>query len=114
MIVEVWSRCHLGYRKYQIFSFVLYPGCSFHHSYCIHFFTKAFSDGKLLQVAYAFEKVTAVSDKGPLPFKYPTTELRDVQQKAQEIWRQYGGTPAVELANLKIMSIGTYLNISQL
>lgn len=66
-------------------SFILYSEYLFHPSYCIHFFTKAFSDGKLLQVAYAFEMLTAVRDKGPLPFKYPTTELRDVQQKAQKI-----------------------------
>jgi len=51
----------------------------------IHFFTKALSDGQLLQVAYAFEKLTSVREKGPLPFKYPKKELKDVQGKAQKI-----------------------------
>lgn len=39
----------------------------------------------LLQVAYAFERLTAVRQNGPLPFQYPTTELRDVEKKAQKI-----------------------------
>ena len=45
-------------------------------NHCAHFFTKSFADGKLLQVAHAFEKLTAVRDRGPLPFNYPTTQLR--------------------------------------
>ncbi len=34
----------------------------------------------LLRVAYAFEQLSAVRDNGPLPFKLPTTELRDVKE----------------------------------
>ncbi|TVY82555.1 putative amidase [Lachnellula suecica] len=51
--------------------------------YCISFFTKEFSDAKLLQVAYAFEQISGVREKGPLPFKTPTTELKDIQVLGQ-------------------------------
>jgi amidase len=54
-------------------------------SYSLIFITKAFSDGVLLQVAYAFEQLTAVRDNGPLPFKVPTTELKDIQQNAEKM-----------------------------
>ena len=47
--------------------------------------TKAFSDGKLLQVAYAFEQLAAVRENGPVPFKVPQTELRGIRQSAQKI-----------------------------
>ena len=48
--------------------------------YSLTFISKAFSDGVLLQVAYAFEQLSAVRENGPLPFKVPKTELKDVQQ----------------------------------
>ncbi|KAF2259246.1 amidase signature enzyme [Lojkania enalia] len=56
------------------------PGVPF----SITFFTKAYSDGVLLQVAYAFEQLVAVRDNGPLPFKLPKTELKDVAQKLEK------------------------------
>ncbi|KAF2971833.1 hypothetical protein GQX73_g1759 [Xylaria multiplex] len=45
--------------------------------YCLTIITNAFSDGKLLKVAYAFEQLAAVRANGPLPFKVPKTELKD-------------------------------------
>ncbi|KAK7409129.1 hypothetical protein QQX98_008679 [Neonectria punicea] len=49
--------------------------------YSLTLITKAYSDGVLLQVAYAFEQLTAVRDNGPPPIKLPTTELKDVRGK---------------------------------
>ncbi|KAI1408046.1 putative amidase [Hypoxylon sp. FL1857] len=46
--------------------------------YSLTFITKEFSDSVLLQVAYAFEQLTRVRDNGPLPFKTPGTELKDI------------------------------------
>jgi amidase len=54
-------------------------------SYALSFITKAFSDGVLLQVAYAFEQLTAVRGNEPEPIKLPKTELRDIQRKAENI-----------------------------
>ncbi|KAI0099690.1 putative amidase [Nemania sp. FL0031] len=45
--------------------------------YCLTIVGNAYSDGKILQVAYAFEQLAAVRAKGPLPFKVPKTELKD-------------------------------------
>ena len=47
-------------------------------SYSLTFISKAFSEGVLLRVAYAFEQLSAVRENGPLPFKLPTRELKDV------------------------------------
>ncbi|KAJ8132150.1 hypothetical protein O1611_g1472 [Lasiodiplodia mahajangana] len=44
--------------------------------YGLTIFGKAFSDGKILQVAYAFEQLAAVRASGPSPFKIPKTELK--------------------------------------
>lgn len=85
MTVEAWSQWHRGCREYQPFPHVLYLLCLCHHSYGIHFFTKSFSDGKLFQVAHAFEKLTAVREKGPLPFRYPTTDSRDILKGTQRL-----------------------------
>lgn len=49
-------------------------------SYSLTFISKAFSEGVLVRVAYAFEQLSAVRDNGPLPFKLPTTELDDVEK----------------------------------
>jgi amidase len=54
-------------------------------SYALTFITKAFSDGVLLRVAYAFEQLTAVRGNEPEPIKLPKTELRDVLKKAEKI-----------------------------
>ncbi|KAK4141225.1 amidase [Dichotomopilus funicola] len=48
--------------------------------YSLTFISKAFSEGVLLRVAYAFEQLSAVRDNGPLPFKLPATELKDVEK----------------------------------
>jgi amidase len=54
-------------------------------SYALSLITKAFSDGILLRVAYAFEQLTAVRGNEPEPIKLPKTELRDFQQGAEKI-----------------------------
>ncbi|KAK3682879.1 glutamyl-tRNA amidotransferase subunit A [Podospora appendiculata] len=46
--------------------------------YSLTFMSKSFSDGVLLRVGYAFEQLSRVRADGPLPFKMPTTELKDV------------------------------------
>ncbi|KAI1737184.1 putative amidase [Xylaria scruposa] len=48
--------------------------------YCLTIISSAFSDGKILQVAYAFEKLAAVRIKRPLPFNVPKTELGDIRK----------------------------------
>ncbi|KAB5551134.1 amidase [Coniochaeta sp. 2T2.1] len=53
--------------------------------FSLTFITKSFPDGVLLKVAYAFEQLTDVRHGGPTPFKLPTTELTDVQGKAEKI-----------------------------
>ncbi|PVH81088.1 amidase signature enzyme [Cadophora sp. DSE1049] len=53
--------------------------------YCLAFGTKAFSEDELLQVAYAFEQLSKVCTKGPLPYHAPKTELKDVQKTGQKI-----------------------------
>ncbi|KOS41056.1 hypothetical protein ACN38_g8070 [Penicillium nordicum] len=47
--------------------------------------TKAFSDGVLLEVAYAFEQLNSVRNREPAPIKLPVTELRDVQYEVGKI-----------------------------
>ncbi|CRL31249.1 Amidase [Penicillium camemberti] len=47
--------------------------------------TKAFSDGVLLEVAYAFEQLNSVRNREPAPIKLPVTELRDVQHQVGKI-----------------------------
>jgi amidase len=49
------------------------------------FITKAFSDAVLLQVAYAFERLTAVRENGPLPFKIPVSEMACTQEKVGKL-----------------------------
>ncbi|KUJ22181.1 putative amidase [Mollisia scopiformis] len=53
--------------------------------YSLIFITKAFSDGVLLQVAHAFEQLTAVRENGPLPIKVPETEMVVTQRKAERM-----------------------------
>ncbi|KAK0110115.1 hypothetical protein ONS95_002770 [Cadophora gregata] len=52
--------------------------------YCISFFTKAYSEEMLLQVAYTFEQLAGVQDNGPQPYQPPRTELSDVQETGQK------------------------------
>lgn len=47
--------------------------------------TKAYSETKLLQVAYALEQLTSVRQNGPLPIKVLSTELTDVRPTLQKI-----------------------------
>ncbi|KAK3332679.1 glutamyl-tRNA amidotransferase subunit A [Cercophora scortea] len=47
--------------------------------YSLTFISKSFSDGVLLRVGYAFEQLSRVRADGPLPFKPPTTELKDLE-----------------------------------
>ncbi|PVH86782.1 amidase signature enzyme [Cadophora sp. DSE1049] len=53
--------------------------------YSLIFITKAFPDGVLLQVAHAFEQLTAVRENGPLPIKVPETEMMGIQRKAERM-----------------------------
>ncbi|KAK4445842.1 amidase signature enzyme [Podospora aff. communis PSN243] len=46
--------------------------------YSLTLISKAFSDGVLIQVGYAFEQLSSVRRNGPLQFKSPSTELRRV------------------------------------
>jgi amidase len=48
------------------------------------FFTDAFSDGVLLQVGHAFERLAATREKGPQPFNPPKTELYDVRLMSKD------------------------------
>ncbi|KAK0656898.1 hypothetical protein B0T16DRAFT_48620 [Cercophora newfieldiana] len=47
--------------------------------YSLTLISKSYSDGVLLQVAYAFEQLSEVRANGPAPIVVPTTELDTVQ-----------------------------------
>ncbi|KAI9684532.1 MAG: hypothetical protein M1822_005620 [Bathelium mastoideum] len=57
------------------------PGMPF----CMTLITKAFSEEKLLQVAYAFEQLGKVRERGPQPVKLPTTELPTTELPTAEL-----------------------------
>ncbi|KAF2762059.1 glutamyl-tRNA amidotransferase subunit A [Pseudovirgaria hyperparasitica] len=53
--------------------------------YSLLFVTKPYADDMLLKVAHAYEQLARVRENGPIPFKVPHTELRDVQIKDEKI-----------------------------
>ncbi|RWA10549.1 hypothetical protein EKO27_g4556 [Xylaria grammica] len=53
--------------------------------YCLTIVGNAFTDAKILQVAYTFEQLAAVRANGPLPFKVPKTELKDNMKDTGQI-----------------------------